>query len=485
MSIKFKRKINTKIKLQAVSISEKSYFGKSILLIILSTLVFLAIKDFKILPERLFSDKPTLSNNIVVDSLMLEAMGNEEDADEYKVSDGAVNDTLSSKTINDVEEVDDSFNPTISAEGYSNLKHFYGKLHELEKNKSGKVRIAWFGDSMNDGDFIVQDIRSSLQDKFGGQGVGFVAISSLSAGARGSISHQYSKNWFSQSFVKVKRPIKPFGIDGQVFFAKNKGESYWVKYKAQSQLHSTALYNPTLFYGKSNNEGASINVQIGKNPAEIKELTPDKLLNTLQVSHTITEPLLVTFNHSDSIPLYGFNFDDEVGVHVDNFSIRGNSGLPLSILNPSLMNAFDRELHYDLIVLHYGANVLGYGSLNYNWYDKSMTRVVENLRQCFPNADVLVISTADRAQKNEEGILVTDPAVVPLANAQKNYARKTGSGYINLYNLMGGNGSMAKWVADRQAGKDYTHFTASGSKRISKLIYAEIERGYNKHKENN
>lgn len=469
-----------------MSTSNKSYFGRSILLIILSILVFLAIKDFNILPERLFPDKPALSNNnIVVDSLMLEAMGNEEDADELKAPDGAVNDTLSSKTINDVEEVDDNFNPTISAEGYSNLKHFYGKLHELEKNKSGKVRIAWFGDSMNDGDFIVQDIRSSLQDKFGGQGVGFVAISSLSAGARGSISHQYSKNWFSQSFVKVKRPVKPFGIDGQVFFAKNKGESYWVKYKAQSQLHSTALYNPTLFYGKSNNEGASINVQIGKNPAEIKELTPDKLLNTLQVSHTITEPLLVTFNHSDSIPVYGFNFDDGVGVHVDNFSIRGNSGLPLSILNPSLMNAFDRELHYDLIVLHYGANVLGYGSLNYNWYDKSMTRVVENLRQCFPSADVLVISTADRAQKNEEGILVTDPAVVPLANAQKNYARKTGSGYINLYNLMGGNGSMAKWVADRQAGKDYTHFTASGSKKISKLIYAEMERGYTKYKENN
>jgi hypothetical protein len=29
---------------------------------------------------------------------------------------------------------------------------------------------------MTDGDFIVQDFRANFQNKFGGQGVGFVAI---------------------------------------------------------------------------------------------------------------------------------------------------------------------------------------------------------------------------------------------------------------------------------------------------------------------
>jgi hypothetical protein len=51
------------------------------------------------------------------------------------------------------------------------------KLFQLETNQR-KVRIAYYGDSMTDGDFIIQDFRANFQNKFGGQGVGFVAITS-------------------------------------------------------------------------------------------------------------------------------------------------------------------------------------------------------------------------------------------------------------------------------------------------------------------
>lgn len=442
-------------------------------MIILSICVFLGFKS--VLPERLFPEKVTANTNIVLDSMMLEAV-----ADTTAIKEVNSADTTMANDTTSVEEIDATFDPSLIADGYVNLKRFYSKLHSLETNKSGKLRVAYFGDSMNDGDYIVQDVRSEFQDNYGGQGVGFVAISSLSAGARGSISHQYSKNWFSQSFVKVKKPIKPFGIDGQVFFAKDAGQTYWVKYRAQSQRNSTSLNNPTLFYGKSNNQNAHITIAADKDSLATKVLTPSSLLNTLAVSSTV-QSLKVDFHKADSIPIYGFNFDSGQGVHIDNFSIRGNSGLPLSILNPSLMNAFDNVLHYDLVVLHYGANVLGYGTLNYSWYEKNMTTVVNNLHACFPNADILIISTADKASKID-GVMKTDPAVLALAKAQKNYARNTHSGYINLYALMGGDGSMVQWVDNKLAGKDYTHFNATGSKKVAKLIYNEIDKGYQKYK---
>ena len=451
--------------------TSKSYFGKSILLIFLAIAAFLGFKQA--LPDRLFSSEPTASNNanIVIDSLMLEAM-----ADSTAVVNTPPK-AVATDSITSAEENDANFNPALTADGYNNLKRFYAKLQALEQDKSKKVRIAYFGDSMNDGDFIVQDVRSEFQDKYGGQGVGYVAISSLSAGARGSISHQYSKNWKTQSFVKVKKPISPFGVDGQVFFANGGGQ--WVKYRAQSQKHSTELFNPTLLYGRSGNHNASVTIKTDSTYS--KALTPSRLLNTLHLSGNV-KSLQVNFNSADSIPVYGFNFDDGKGIHVDNFSIRGNSGLPLSILNPSLMNAFDNTLQYDLIVLQYGANVLGYGTTNYRWYEKNMTTVVNNLKECFPNADILVISTADKATKID-GVMQTDPAVVPLANSQKNYALKTGSGYISLYSVMGGNGSMVKWVNEGSAGKDYTHFTAKGSRKIGKLLFNEIEKGYAKYKQ--
>lgn len=473
------------------SSSDKSYFGKTMLFLVLSIVIFLIFKN--VLPSRLFPEKVVANENILMDSMALIAQSDTIDletaldtlnVDTLKIVTSDSTRVGTKDSIQITMNVDANFDPSLSAEGYQNLQRFYAKLEALENDKSRKVRIGYFGDSMNDGDFIVQDVRSLFQDTYGGQGVGFVSITSLSAGARGSVSHQYSKKWQTQSFVKVKKPLAPFGIDGQVFFANDTVDSHWVKYRAQGQRHSTMLNRPTLFYGHSSNNGGYISVKAGKDSVYTKELNPTRLLNTLTVTTQSVRSLQVDFQEADSIPIYGFNFDNGVGVHVDNFSIRGNSGLPLSILNPSLMNAFDNIFNYDLIVLHYGANVLGYGSTNYGWYDKNMTTVVNNLRKCFPNADFLIISTADKATKID-GEMQTDPAVLPLAKAQKSYARKTNSGYINLYSLMGGEGSMITWVDDGLAGKDYTHFNASGSRKVAKLIYDEILKGYNKYKEEN
>ena len=89
------------------------------------------------------------------------------------------------------------------------------------------------------------------------------------------------------------------------------------------------------------------------------------MLNATQVAGDVKN-LKVNFINADSIPFYGFNFDNGKGIHVDNFSSRGNSGLPLGSLNVDLMNAFQQKLGYDLIILQFGTNVLNYGSLNYS-----------------------------------------------------------------------------------------------------------------------
>lgn len=461
-----------------------SYFGKVILLIFLSIIAFGVIKA--VLPERLFPDQKLDNKNILIDSLLLSAI----DGTDIKTDSTDMNTDTVNPDINAVDSVlqadtvmivDD---PTISDKGYTNISRFYEKLYALEKEKKGTVRIAYFGDSMTDGDLIVQDIRSDLQDKYGGQGVGFVSITSLSAASRYSVAHQYSKNWKTQTYINVKKPFAPFGVDGQVFFANSKGNTHWVKYRAQGIKHAYTLNNPTLFFGRSGNGNGYVTVKLGKDTTTIrKDLSPVSLLNTVNISGS-AKSMEIKFHDVDSIPFYGLNFDNGNGVHIDNFSLRGNSGLPLSVLSPGLMNSFDSKLGgYDLIILQYGANVLSVGAKSFDWYERNMTRVVEHLRRCFPKADILVISTADKATKIDE-VMKTDPGVYLLLKAQKNYARNTGSGFINLFSLMGGDGSMAKWVDEHHlAGKDYTHFTANGSKKIAGYIYKELEKGYIKYKD--
>ncbi|WP_321539053.1 hypothetical protein [Flavobacterium piscinae] len=171
---------------------------------------------------------------------------------------------------------------------------------------------------MTDGDLIVQDFRSAMQSKYGGKGVGFVSITSESAGSRSSISHHYSGNWKTQSYLNVKRPLKPFGVNGHVFFANDTLSNPWVNYKAGQGVHTSQLNNPTLFYGNSDNQEGELIVKTGKDTI-VKKLSPEKLLNTLAISNTALKSFKASFHKADSIPIYGFNFDDGKGVHVDNF----------------------------------------------------------------------------------------------------------------------------------------------------------------------
>ncbi|MFB9077276.1 hypothetical protein ACFFWB_07685 [Flavobacterium procerum] len=58
-----------------------------------------------------------------------------------------------------------------------------------------------------------------IRNVFGGTGVGFCFDNFRICTSRGSIKGQYSKNWKTQSYLNVKKPISPFGVNGHVFFA--------------------------------------------------------------------------------------------------------------------------------------------------------------------------------------------------------------------------------------------------------------------------
>ncbi|SFQ54625.1 GDSL-type esterase/lipase family protein [Flavobacterium akiainvivens] len=455
---------------------DKSYFSQSYIIVVLAVAAFLGFQE--VLPEKIFTETTGNTKNVVVDSLMLEAVND--------TIDDSAGDTLAKSSPIHLAAVNGIKFPTEDFENYKgnqNLVEFYEKLLQLETTGQGNVRIAYFGDSMTDGDLIVKDLREELQSRFGGEGVGFVNITSESAPSRSTLTHQYSNNWKTVSYLKVKNPPKPFGITGHVFFAKHDTVNpVWIKFKAVNKPHISSLNNPTLFYGRSGNTKASLNVIIG-NDTLTKKLNPTGLLNTMRLADNV-KGFKADFIKADTIPVYGFNFDDGKGVHVDNFGTRGNSGLPNGTLNTALMKSFNDKLGYDLVILHYGTNVLNYGKLNYSWYEKRMATVVNHLRECFPGVTILVVSTADKSTKYDTE-MKTDSAVVPLALAQKRYAVQTQSAYVNLYTLMGGDGSMVKWVEQEVpalANKDYTHFNMRGAKKVSGLIYSQINDGYETYK---
>ncbi len=425
----------------------KSNFFTAFLVILLSAGAFFALKT--LLPEKLFENGK--SDNIII-SEPVDSLDVDDDVDSLVV------------------ETSDSI-----AEG---LLHFFKKLFTLEKTKKGTVRIAYFGDSMIESDLIVKDVRKHYQKKYGGIGIGFLPLSSQSAYLGGSMRYEYSPKWNTYSALKESTAM--LGISQYVSFA-SAGTSVWTQYKRGT----FPLVHPTLFYGKSNNSNATMTVTTDKGALKTIPLTPTKTLNKHLLASGVNE-LTVQFDNAESIPFYGVNFSGGYGVNIDDFALRSSSGIQLASLNVGLMNAFHREFKYDLIVLQFGANVLNPKTTNYNWYASRMTKVVKHLKNCFPGADILVISQADKATKYGR-VLKTDTTLASLIQAQEKYARNTSSAFINLFELMGGEGSMVEWANETPSLtiKDYTHFSSKGAKKVAGLIFEKLEQEYENFKKQN
>ena len=179
------------------------------------------------------------------------------------------------------------------------------------------------------------------------------------------------------------------------------------------------------------------------------------------------------FNKTEGLRVLGVSMEDTTGVVVDNFSLRGNSGLILEQLDQPRCEALNVIRKYDLIVLQYGLNVVSDEVLQYGWYRQRMVHVLAHVRQCFPDADILLLGVSDRSRQ-EEGTFQTMPAVLALLHAQRQTAQQAGVCFWNVFSAMGGENSMVRFVENNWASKDYTHLSFRGGKEIGMSLFKSI-----------
>ena len=342
------------------------------------------------------------------------------------------------------------------------LEHFMEKLRELKLGKKRKVRIAFIGDSMIEGDMISQTIRKLMQKEFGGNGVGFVPIMSNVAGLRTTVTHKFSPNWLQEDF-RSKKIKNPLFISGHSFYANGKS---WFDMEDHTLIDKNQRLNKYLLTGKGEITDLSVN--------DIKsvKLNAVSLFNNLLIDSTKSNRLKVSFN-KNNLPVYGVSFESDYGVIIDNYSFRGASGLEFGKINADYLKAIQQAHPYDLIILQYGVNLLNTSNAdNFVWYYNPMKRSVELIKNCFTGADILMISSADKAFRYQREY-ATAKGMFGLISMQQKIAYETGVAFYNLYESMGGEGSIVRWVQSTPplAYKDYTHPNSLGDEIISQSLF--------------
>lgn len=363
-----------------------------------------------------------------------------------------------------------SKNDTVNA-----MDRFFRALYQT-KQTGRKTRIAYFGDSMIEGDLLTQDLRASLQKLFGGSGVGFVPVTSIVAGFRQTIIHSFSSDWQVYNFNQPGGETHAIAPSGYTF-VPNTGS--WVSYTSPKAFR--AFNQVKLYYGKSNGNN-KIDVTLPGGSKQFS-LQGDNSVNELTVNPSdYISSIRVNFKPSNPVNIYGFSFETPFGVLLDNYAFRGNSGLPLTSVPRELYQGFDNYFNYDLIVLQYGLNVVKHNTKDYSWYERGLENIIDNMKQNFPNTSLLIVSLGDKSyQETEAEGYHTEPDVPVIVAMQRKVAEKTGVAFWNLYENMGGYDAMKHWVEGDTvyANHDYAHPNAKGAKRISDMLFNKLMEGYN------
>lgn len=339
-------------------------------------------------------------------------------------------------------------------------------INALKETKRKPVRIAFFGDSFIEGDILTASLRDTLQTIFGGKGVGYVPIASEVAQFRTSIQHTYA-NWETYSIVGKKSKWSPPGTPGYCFVPKEGNE---IEYRPAKRKYVTPFKTIRLFY--INPLNASLDYVVNDTITHSIELSTSQVVAQTKLNGANIQSLKLTFNHTDSLKVYGLSFEESTGLYVDNLALRGNSGMGLYQVSSEMNQQFNAYQNYKLIILQYGLNVVTENdTLGYHWYIDKMVRVVNRLKQDFPECSILLISVSDRSN-NQNGKFKTIPFIPLMRDAQRKIAQKCGIAFWDLFSAMGGENSIVKYVnaVPPLAAKDYTHLTFKGGKKLAKQL---------------
>ncbi|MBK6948213.1 MAG: hypothetical protein IPH16_09275 [Haliscomenobacter sp.] len=394
-------------------------------------------------------------------------------------------------------------------QGIEALSVFFKALAEKEQ-----IRIAYYGDSSIEGDLITQTLRDSLQNRFGGAGVGFVSLLPSVKHFRRSVRQDASNNWYQFRTGRKNYKSLPVGIAGQYFTAMSSWEfqassepdsavsgsasavapvmesKYWVQFGA-SPLFDGAQYFPKtrLFYAAPPSAGQEPSAVLGRVHAISEEERHDLplsagtgLLSCLALPAEKVSRLRLEFAIPNNLAVYGVSMETEHGVILDNFSLRGNSGAGLLNIRPEMLRQFQEHLDYDLVALQFGLNVLNPKLRDYRWYEDQLIAVIQHFQKALPGVPVLVVGVPDKSTRIN-GVMRTDPSIPHIHAAQLRAAFRCGAAFFSLYEAMGGEGAMIEWVEQKRlANLDYTHFNFQGADVASNYLLRFFKTGVDQYR---
>ncbi len=361
------------------------------------------------------------------------------------------------------------------------LYNFYREISSADS--LGKViRVLHMGDSQIEGDRITKYIRERFQEKFGGCGPGLIPVFDPHKQFP-SVWITNKGKWAEHVVYKYPRLIKDnqYGLLGRVSLIDSVGVSAVKISKSILAEPKAGSYYKSRLFIENIVKPVVLDAYWEGNKISSDTLLKDENLTEINWTFKESPKYFSLYFESDESPIFlGMSLDSLAGIAVDNISMRGQSTPRLDKTNKELLKSMADYMNIGMVILQYGTNMVPTITDNYEFYSHTFYQQLSILKQTMPDVPVVVVGVGDVATV-QEGKAKSYHHVAKIKEAQKNAALKAGFAFFDLFDAMGGEGAMIKWVNEdpRYALTDYTHFNKKGGKKVAEWIYNAIMSDYN------
>jgi lysophospholipase L1-like esterase len=360
------------------------------------------------------------------------------------------------------------------------LDHFYAALRDLHTGQSRRtVRIVHYGDSPTTADLITGDARDLLQERFGNAGPGFLLIAKPWAWYGHHNVDISATGWKIDTAVGSMREAN-YGLGGAIFTGP---------VGATSTIHLTAHDSTSIEIQYLAAPGGG-NLEVAADSAPIGTITTagDAKRNAATTLPIPAGTKQVTLTVAGApVQVFGVVFArDTRGLTYDSIGLNGASTTVMSrAFNPQAFSAALEHRNPDLVVINYGTNESGYPAYVEKQYESELIRAIGRVRAALPDASILIMSPMDRGERSGDQI-TTMRAIPEIVAIQQRVADKTGCGFFNTYQAMGGNGTMALWYNRHppMVGADLIHPSLQGARLVAQLLTGQLLIGYERYMQN-
>lgn len=379
-------------------------------------------------------------------------------------------------------------------------------LHlQLAELDSSMVHIVHYGDSQLEEDRISATIREDLQTEFGGAGPGMMppimtvpsqTTSHYNEGALqryilfGPKEEEASHNRYG--------PLAQFAdLNGSAIISIKKRDD-----RKNAFPHVGGYNTVKVLAGKRGNLKLRLvyaRTFVEEIPEDADSATAAKPPKRTIRNVEAEAPTVETFNKlkvytwklpdttssakiylSGNTEIYAVSADGAYGVAVDNVAMRGSSGTIFHRIDTELLSEAYKAMNVRLIIMEYGGNLVpGTNKSNVEWTRKLITRQIQAIQKANPDADIIFFGPADMA-KQVDGSWKTYPGLALTIKTLREVALDNGVAFWDMHRVMGGNGSMIKWVQKEPAlgFTDHIHFTRRGAAYMADLFSSTLRMYY-------